>query len=220
MNFLDHVFDSAERREPIRRRRICDTSELLADTVEQVRCEFLNDTFLPKIHIAFKSMTLSPSCVKLFPDCQHFLVYLDNLNVRLILVPTAEDDTNGLKFSRFKNGSVVPRPCTAKYFCSRLFHFMEWNPNAKYRTLAIVQEWNGRKIMLFPLVDSLQVCSSVVAAEDGKIKRCTTITMPSHWAERFGDTRGERAAKRHIDFSSPLITTDHKTGEVIHVENW
>ena len=189
--------------------------------IEQVRGEFLQDTFLPKINIAYNSIALSPSCVKLFPDSQHFSIYLDEQNVRLIIVPTTtESDINSLKLARFKNDKIVPRLCTAKHFCRRLFVFMEWCADTKYRILAHYREIGNRKIILFSLYDALQVRSSVVEGEDGKKKRSTSISMPLAWKGTFGDTRAVLEEKRQVDFTSPLITVDHKTGEVIHLENW
>ena len=220
MDSFDKAFAHFPNNPPVKQDRISDISELMSPTIQRVRGEFLDDTFMPKIHIAHKSMALSPSCIKLFPDCQHFAVYLDEENVRLIVIPTTVEDKNGLKFSNVKNGKIVPRLCTAKHFCQRLFEFMEWDSVAKYRILANYQEVGNRKVMLFSLRDALQVRSSIVEGEDGKKKRHTTINMPLEWEGTFGDTLDVLEKKNRVDFNSPLIAVDHKTGEVIRLVCW
>jgi len=97
---------------------------------------------------------------------------------------------------------------------------MEWDTVAKYHILANYQEVGDRKVMLFSLRDTLQVCSSVVEGEDSKKKRHTTINMPFEWEGTFGDTLDVLEKKSRVDFNSPLITVDHKTGEEIRLVCW
>jgi hypothetical protein len=222
MDFLDNAFEPAASMIPAQKSQegLRDISELFDPSVQLVRGEFFDYAFKPKIHITHKSIVLSPSCARLFPDCQHFSVYLDEQNVRLILVPTTEADKNGLKLSNIKDSKVVPRPCTAKYFCARLFRFMEWSADAKYRILAIYQEIAGRKVLVFSLFDCRQVLTTIVEGEDGKKKRHTTLTQPLAWKGTFGDTIAKYAEKKRVDFNSPMLTVNHKTGEVIRVESW
>jgi len=187
--------------------------------IEYVRGEFFDDKFKAKITITHNSMALNAPAVKLFPDCQHFSVYLDEQNVRLIVMPTTENDVNGLKLAHIRNGKIVPRTCTLRYFSPRLFRFMEWHQNAKYRMLARLREFGDKKVMMFDLVDSYQVISSVWECEEGKKHRTTRFILPAAWKGRFGYTWNELAEKERIGFNVPMITINHKTGEVIRLEN-
>jgi hypothetical protein len=206
---------SAAVAEPIKKERggLRDYSEAKAKTVQRVRGEFLSDTFKPKITLTYKTVTFNMACVNLFQNSQHVSISIDESNLRLIVEPTQDYDKNGLKFANFKNGRNVPRTCTTKFFCFLLFDLMKWNLNTKYRILTVFQEFGDKKIMVFNLDEAQQVSSEVLPAEDGKMKRSTTINMPPGWQGRFGYTMEELDEKMKIKFSSALLTIDHKTGE-------
>ena len=187
--------------------------------IEYVRGEFFDDKFKAKITITHNSMALNAPAVKLFPDCQHFSVYLDEQNVRLIVVPVADDDKNSLKLANIRNGKNVPRTCTVWYFSPRLFRFMGWHHNSKYCMLARLREFGDKIIMVFDLVDSYQVISSVWECEEGKKHRTTRFILPTAWKGRFGYTLDEIAEKERIGFNTTMITFDHKTGEEIRLES-
>jgi hypothetical protein len=190
-----------------------DYSEAKGKGVQRVRGEFLSPTFKPKITLGINSVTFNMSCVNLFPDDQYVVVQVDEANLRLIIEPTLDYDHDGLKFANFKKGKNNPRKCGAKFFCATLFEFMDWNPTAKYRCLAIFQKFGQKKLIVFNLDECQQVFTEVFESEDGKKKRSTTVNMPSDWKDRFGYTMDELESKNRVDFSTTVITVDNKTGE-------
>jgi hypothetical protein len=190
-----------------------DYDEARGKDVQRVRGEFLSQTFKPKITIAIDSLTFNTSCVNLFPDDQHVVVHIDENNLRLIIEPVNSHDRDSLKFANYKNGRNNPRKCIARYFGDMLFDLMKWNRKAKYRCLAIFQEFGEKRIMVFNLDECQQVFSELFESDDGKKKRKTTTNMPLEWKERFGHTMDELDAKNRVDFSKTLITIDNKTGE-------
>ena len=202
--------------EPIKKGRggLRDYSEAQAKTVQRVRGEFLSDTFKPKITLAHRTVTFNMACVNLFPKDQYVSISIDESNLRLIVEPTIGYDKNGLKFANFKNGRNIPRTCTTKYFCPILFDFMKWNPNAKYRILAIFHDFGDKKIVVFNLDEAQQVFSEILSTKDGKRKRNTIVNMPSDWKGRFGYTMDELGEKMQVVFSNTLLTIDHQTGEI------
>jgi hypothetical protein len=181
--------------------------------VQRVRGEFLSQTFKPKITIAIDSLTFNTSCVNLFPDDQHIVVHIDETNLRLIIEPVVSYDRDSLKFANYKNGRNNPRKCMARYFGTMLFEFMKWNHDAKYRCLAIFQEFGERRIIVFNLDECQQVFSETFESHDGRKKRKITTNMPLEWKDRFGHTIDELDAKSRVDLSKTLITIDNKTGE-------
>jgi hypothetical protein len=193
---------------------ISDYSEVIADSVEHVRGEFLSDWRKAKITITVTSVTFNMACVNLFPDCQHITISIDKGKHRLFIEPTKEYDDTSLKFANFKNSRNIPRTCTIKGFCSLLFNLMKWNPNAKYRILTIYQEFGEKKVMIYNLDDALEVFPEAIdATENGKKKRKTTFNMPEGWQGRFGYRNDELAEKRQLDFSNEIVTFNYKTGE-------
>jgi hypothetical protein len=190
-----------------------DYNEARGKGVQRVRGEFLSQTFKPKITIAIDNLTFNTSCVNLFPDVQYVVVHIDETNLRLFIEPANSYDRDSLKFANFKNDRNNPRKCIARYFGDMLFDLMDWNRKAKYRCLAIFQEFEEKRIIVFNLDECQQVFSELIQSDDGKKKRNTIINMPEGWKGRFGYTMDELDARHRLDFSTTLITIDNKTGE-------
>jgi len=206
-----------ETTEPVKKGRggLRDYSEVTASTVQRVRGEFLSDTFKPRVTFAYRQITFNMSCVNLFPDDQYVSLGIDEQNLRLLVEPTVGFDKDCLKFALVKKGKNNPRTCTTKYFCPLLFEFMNWNPKAKYRCLAMFHEFKNHKVIAFNLDECQQVFSEVMETDDGKKKRSTTIIMPDEWKDRFGYRMDELDLRARLDFSTTLITVDSITGERI-----
>ena len=180
---------------------------------QRVRGEFLTPTFKAKATFAYESVTFNMSCVALFPNDQFVSVTVDPPNLRVYVEPCEEGESISLKFANHKNGRNVPRKCMARWLCQMLFVMMGWHSQAKYRTLAIQQEFFGRKIIVFNLDECLQVFTETFEDADGAKKRKSIINMPEDWKGRFGHTPEELEMKRNIEYSAKLITIDNKTGE-------
>jgi hypothetical protein len=188
-------------------------NEMKKENVQRVRGDFLAPIFKPKITLAVDSVTFNMSCVNLLPDNQYVVINIDDNNQRIIIEPCMAYDRDSLKFAFVKNDRNNPRKCVAKFFCSMVYEMMGWNRVAKYRSLAIYQEFNDKKIIVFNLDECLQLFSEIVDSEDGKKKRNTIINMPEDWKGRFGYTLEELDAKNRVDTTSTLVTVDNKTGE-------
>jgi hypothetical protein len=201
--------------EPVKKSRggIGSYNESKTNTVQQVRGEFLSDTFKPKITIAFDSVTFNMSCVNLFPDDRYIVISIDESDRRLYIEPCDVYNRDHMKFAIFKNGRNNPRKCMARYFCGMLFLMMGWNRTTKYRCLAIFHNFDGKKIIVFNLDDCQQICSEVIETDGGVKKRKTTVNMPVEWKGRFGYTQEELAVKNRLDLSNTLVTIDNRTGE-------
>ena len=192
---------------------LSDYSEATAATVQRVRGQFLLDTFKPRVTFAYREVTFNMACVNLFPNDQHVSLGIDEQNLRLMIEPTVSYDQDSLKFALYKKGKNHPRTCPTKYFCPMLFEFMNWNPNAKYRCLAMYQDFGAHKVIAFNLDECQQVFTEVMETGDGKKKRNTTILMPENWKDRFGYRMDELELRRRLDYSTTLITIDNTTGE-------
>jgi len=133
----------------------CDSSAPKAKTVQHE----LPDTVQPKMTLTFEDMTFNQACVNLFPNIQHVSLCIDKEKLRLLILPTEEHDKDGLHFARVKNGRNVPRRCTTRIFCQKLFTLMKWNPQTKYRIRAFYKVIGNLKVMAFNLDDARQVLS-------------------------------------------------------------
>ena len=180
---------------------------------QRVRGEFLSPTFKAKATFAFDSITFNMTCVGIFPDDQFVSVTVDPPNLRVIVEPCEAGESISLKFANHKKGRNVPRKCMARWLCQMLYEMMGWHTQAKYRTLAIPQEFFGRQIVVFNLDECLQVFTEIFEETDGAKKRKTVINMPEDWKGRFGYTIEELETKRKIENSAEFIRIDNYTGE-------
>lgn len=180
---------------------------------ERVRGDFLAATFKAKVTFDYESVTFNMTCVKIFPDDQFVSLTVDPANQRIIVEICEEGDSFSLKFANKKEGRNVPRRCLARHFCQMLFEMMGWHTQAKYRTLAIEQEFFGKRIIVFNLDECLQVFTETFEQTDGTKKRTTTINMPEGWKGRFGYTLEELETKHRVEKSAEFVRIDNKTGE-------
>lgn len=130
-----------------------------------------------------------------------------------IIEPCQDYDRDSLKFATLKRDKNNPRKCMARIFCSMVYEMMGWNRAAKYRCMAIYQELDDKRVIVFNLDECLQVFTEVIESPGGKKKRNTIINMPEDWKGRFGYTLEELDGKYKVDTTSTFITIDHKTGE-------
>ena len=187
--------------------------EIINETGEYVRGEFLSDTFKAKMTISITNVTFNTACVKLFKGYQHVSLCMDKKKKCLLVLAADVNDTICLKFANVKNDQNVPRTCTTKAFSIKMFQLMDWNPNAKYRILAIYKEIDGKKVIAFNLDDAQQVITEVMESDDGKKKRKITVIWQEEWRERFGYRKSELDEKMLVELSEELVVIDTKSGD-------
>lgn len=184
-------------------------------TVQRVLGNFLSPTFKPKMTFSHTTVTFNTACVNLFAGHQHIVFDMDEENQRLIITPCPSYDRDSLKFANIdiKKNRNKPRTCTTRDFCGMIYEMMQWNRLAKYRCMAIYQEFGDHSLIILNLDECLQVFTEVVETGDGKKKRNTTVNMPEGWRGRFGYTLEELDAKNRLDATNRLLTVDPKTGK-------
>ena len=187
--------------------------EIINETGEYVRGEFLSDTFKAKMTISITNVTFNTACVKLFKGYQHVSVCMDAKKQRLLILAADVNDPFCLKFANVKNDQNVPRICTTRTFCIKMFLLMGWNQSAKYRILAIYKEIDGKKVIAFNLDEAQQVITDVIESEDGKKKRKTTVIVQEEWINRFGYRKSELDERMLVELSEELVVIDTKSGD-------
>ncbi|GHU80476.1 hypothetical protein AGMMS49992_33490 [Clostridia bacterium] len=118
-----------------------------------VRSEFLSPTFKPKITLNADKLAFSSSCVRLIPDNSYVQMLFDRKRKRIVLLPCGQFDKDALKWSNQKSGKTSPRGITARLLCSKLFDYMGWIPDNRYKVMAVYQELEGRQLIVFNLVE-------------------------------------------------------------------
>ena len=154
---------------------------------EVVRSEFLSPTFQAKVTIQHRKFRFNAACVRTFADTQFVKVLIDRGRRRIIVIPCEEFSPCKLKWSIHKNGKPQSRDCLAEYTCAKLFDMMNWIPENRYKIMAVYQELEGVRLIVFNLVECEMVVVKTVVRDDGKTVKEQKIIRPDKWLESFGN---------------------------------
>ena len=182
------------------------------DNCEVVRGEFLSPTFLPKITLRYESFSFSSSCVRLFPDAQYVQILTDRNKKRIIILPSNPLVKEALKWSTLKNEKSYSRSCLARILCAKLYSLMNWIPENRYRVLAVYQEIENVRLIVFNLEECEMLVPETITTDDGKTVRKQKKILPDAWRETFGMTYKEHKDAYNVDINAHYILSDNKTG--------
>lgn len=180
---------------------------------EVVRSEFLSPTFQAKVTIKFTSLSFNAACVRLFPDTQFIQVLIDRSRKRIIVIPCLEYTPGRLKWSNLKNGKNQSRNCLAKITCAKLYEMMNWIPENRYKIMAVYQEIEDIRLIVFNLIECEMVVSETIVRNDGKTVKKIKVIRPLDWLETFGNPFRSYSDAYKVDLDKHYLLPDNLTGE-------
>ena len=180
---------------------------------ELVRSEFLSPTFQAKVTFQYSSLTFNAASVRLFPDTQFIQVLVDKKGRRIFALPGEEHSPCRLKWCTVKNGKNQSRNCLAKITCAKVYDMMEWIPENRYKIMAVYQEIEGVRLIVFNLVECEMLVSEVIEKEDGTTKKKVKVIRPQDWLDSFGNLYRDHADAYKIDLNAHYLLPDNLTGE-------
>lgn len=180
---------------------------------ELVRSEFLSPTFQAKVTIHYTNFSFNAASVRLFPDTHYIQVLIDRKRRRMFVIPGHEHSLGRLKWSREKNGKKQSRKCLAKFTCAKLFEMMEWIPENRYKIMAVYQEIDGVRLIVFNLVECEMLVSETIVKDDGTMKKNIKVVRPIDWLDSFGSLYREHAEAYKVDLDTHYLLADNLTGE-------
>jgi len=105
------------------------------------------------------------------------------------------------------------RDCLAEYTCAKLFDMMNWIPENRYKIMAVYQELEGVRLIVFNLVECEMVVVKTVVRDDGKTVKEQKIIRPDKWLESFGNLYRTHEEAYKVDLSKHYLLPDNLTGE-------
>jgi len=180
---------------------------------EVVRSEFLSPTFQAKVTIQHRKFRFNAACVRMFADTEYVKVLIDRGRHRIIVIPCEEFSPCKLKWSLHKKGKPQSRDCLAEYTCAKLFDMMNWIPENRYKIMAVYQELEGVRLIVFNLVECEMVVVKTVVRDDGKTVKEQKIIRPDKWLESFGNLYRTHEEAYKVDLSKHYLLPDNLTGE-------
>jgi len=174
-----------------------------------VRAEFLSPTFKPKITLNVDRLVFSASCVRLLPDYNYVQMLLDRIKKRVVLLPCSPYDKDAHKWSNKKGSGVAPRQIPAPILCGKLFDFLNWTSDFRYKVMAVYQRLEGRELIVFNLLEYEMVVPEQIRDAHGdviKIKR--RPVYPIDWRESFGIAYSEHKDTFSVNLNDYYLLSD------------
>lgn len=175
---------------------------------EYVRPEFTTPVFKPKITFDCTHFTANAACVRLFPESEYVQLLANPAKKRLLVWPCNQFDKGSVKWSNIKNGNPQSRGITAKPLCAKVFRMMNWIADYRYKVMAVYQELDELKFVVFNLVECEMYVPSEVTTPDGKVKKKRTRMFPIDWEKSFGTPYAEYKETYETDISRMHLLTD------------
>ena len=173
-----------------------------------IKPEFTAPTFRPKVTLNYGDLTFNSSCVKLFPETTYVQLLADDKKKRMIALPCSQYDVGVVKWSNIKNDKPQSRNIKAKVACAKIFRLMEWDVTYRYKVMAIYQELNGIKMVVFNFMDCTMLIPEEVIGKDGKAKTKRHTVYPIEWESLFGPTYGEHRRQYEVDIQTYHLISD------------
>lgn len=180
---------------------------------ELVRSEFLSPTFQAKVTIQYESMVFNAAAVRLFPETHYVQLLIDRKKKRMFVIPGYEYSPCRLQWSYEKKGKKQSRKCMARLTGAKLFEMMDWIKENRYKVMAVYQEIDGVRLIVFNLVECEMLVSETIEKEDGTSKKTIKVIRPIDWLETFGNPYRNHADAYKVDLNAHYLLADNLTGE-------
>jgi hypothetical protein len=147
------------------------------------------------------------------PEVEYVQMLFDRSKKRIVILPCERFTKDALQWSVRKNGKTQPRGISARLLCFKLFDFMNWRPESRYKSMAVYQILDGKQLVVFNLLETEMVVSEEVIDDDGKTKRKRHLVRPLDWMNTFGTLYCEHKATFEVDLSDYYIMTHKENSE-------
>jgi len=178
------------------------------NSFDVVRSEFLSPTFRPKITLNIDKLAFSSSCVRLIPDNSYVQMLFDQGKKRVVLLPCGQYDKDALKWSSSNGAKLNPKSITARLLCAKLFDFMQWEANNRYKVMAVYQVLEGRKLIVFNLLEYEMVVPEVVMDAKGNVKKKQRSYYPIDWRASFGTAFGDHRSTYEVNLDDYYLMSN------------
>lgn len=163
------------------------------------RAELFAHSREPAITIWENRVKFNMACLRRFPGVTHIQILINPDEKRIIIRPCDAEAPDSLRWA--KGGSkedLSNRDLQCKVFAAKLFDFMGWDPQYRYKILGKPASCNGEFLFLFRLNDF----ELFVGCKRRK------SYLPEEWRDYFGIPASEHEASYTVNLAEGYITTD------------
>jgi hypothetical protein len=168
---------------------------------QYVRAEWVSPVFKPKVTLNYGDITFNTSCVKLMEDTEYIHLLALPSTRRLVVEPCKERDKDSIKWSVIKDGKPKSRKVPAKIACAQLFRLMSWNIGYRYKIMAVYQVLEGRRLIVFNLIECEMYVPEESDNDDGTKRARRRKVYPLDWENSFGSPYAEHKDTYAVDLN-------------------
>lgn len=153
----------------------------------------------PAITIWDSRLKFNMACLRRFPGVTHIQVLINPDEKRLIIRPCDADAPDSLRWAKGGGQKELSnRDLQCRVFAAKLFDFMNWDPQYRYKILGKPASCDGEVLFLFKLNDFELFVG-------GKRKGSY---LPKDWRDYFGTPVPEHEESYKINLAEGYVTTD------------
>lgn len=153
----------------------------------------------PAITIWDNRLKFNMACLRRFPGVTHIQVLINPDEKRLIIRPCDPDAPDSLRWAKGGGKAELSnRDLQCKVFAAKLFDFMNWDPQYRYKIMGKPASCDGEVLFLFKLNDFELFVG-------GKRKGSY---LPKDWRDYFGTPVPEHEESYKINLADGYVTTD------------
>lgn len=164
----------------------------------------------PAVSIKYPEITFNMASIRLFEGIQHVLPWTSSKRKRMVVAMCMEEEGSSIEWARKqqKDGAWVNKTVKSIEYVDKIYSFMNWNRNCRYKVLGRVTETEKGLCLLFDLSDAImfdsQVKEYVVNEETGETKKLRTIYYPNEYKDRIGKSYDDYIAEQQMSLFESL----------------
>lgn len=163
----------------------------------------------PAVSLKFPELTFNMACIKLFEGIQHILTFVNSERKRLAAVMCPEEEMSSVEWARIqkKDGAWVNKSIRSAEFVDKIFSFMDWDKNCRYKTLGTIVNSERGLCLLFDLTEAIMTnpkMTEYVDAITGETKKKRIIYYPDKYKGKIGKTYDDYAASQQVNIFESL----------------
>lgn len=170
----------------------------------------------PAISIKYSELTFNMACIRLFEGVKHILPWTSQDQKSLVAVMCTEEEMSSVEWARQKqkDNTWINKPIKSVEFIDKIFNFMGWDKNCRYKILGRIVNSDRGLCLLFDLSDAIMIPPNFVEYTDemtGEVKKKKIIYYPDHYKDRIGKSYNDYVASQQINLFENMSECIGKT---------
>ena len=161
----------------------------------------------PAVSIKHREMTFNMACIRLFEGVQFILPFTSRTKKRLAVATCNEEEAESVQWARINNkGAWANRTIVSEEYLHKIFEFMHWDPNCRYKVMGRVTNSDRGLILVFDLDEAILFTTpeEYVDRRTGEVKKRTIKYYPDEYRERIGKSYKDYLEKYQMSMFEQL----------------